>query len=260
MLIVGSALKGYAIEASDGRIGTIKTFLFDDTTWKIRWLVIDTGNWLTRRQVLVHPSAIGMPDHERQNLPVRLSKAQVEMSPDIEQDRPVTMQMQSDLYGYYGWDPYWGPNFYDPAGFGIGPGAMFNRGRSYPGGDAAQEAETLQMSSDDGDPHLRDMTAIRGYHIHATDGSIGHVENFLLDDAAWAIRYLIVDTRNWWPGKHVLIAPYAVTNIDWIDQQVRLNATREQVKTSPAWEPAEIVERVYERELHSHYGWPGYGW
>jgi sporulation protein YlmC with PRC-barrel domain len=258
MLIAGSALKGYAIEASDGRIGTVKTLLFDDTTWKIRWLVIDTGNWLSGRLVLVHPSVIGTPDHEGQHLPVRLSKAQVEASPDIEQDRPVTMQMQSDLYSYYGWDPYWGPNFYGPVGFGIAPVASFDRGGTYPGEDAAREA--VQMGCDDGDPHLRDMAALRGYHIHATDGTIGHVENFMLDDADWAIRYLIVDTRNWWPGEHVLIAPYAVKDIHWGDQEVRLNVTRDQVKTSPKWDPAELVEHVYERRLHHHYGWPGYGW
>jgi hypothetical protein len=175
MLIAGSALKGYAIEASDGHIGTVKTLLFDDTTWKIRWLVVDTGNWLSGRQVLVHPSAVGTPDHEGRHLPVRLSKAQVEASPDIEQDRPVTMQMQSNVYSYYGWDPYWGPNFYGPVGFGLNPGIAFDWGGAYPGRDA------VQMVSDDGDPHLRDMTALRGYHIHATDGAIGHVENFLLD-------------------------------------------------------------------------------
>jgi hypothetical protein len=222
--------------------------------------VIDTGNWLSGRKVLVHPSAIGTPDHQGQHLPVRLSKAQVEASPGIEQDRPVTMQMQSDLYGYYGWNPYWGSNFYGPVGLGIGPGVIFDQGGTYPGEDGVQEAQALQMGGDDGDPHLRDMTALQGYHIRATDGTIGHVENFLLDDARWDIRYLIVDTRDWWPGAHVLIAPYAVKDIDWSDQEVRLNVRRDQVKASPKWDPGEIVEPVYERQLHNYYGWPGYGW
>jgi len=260
MLVVGSAVKGYTIEANDGPIGTVKTFLFDDQTWKIRWLVIDTGHWLSRRQVLVHPSAMGTPDHMRRYLPVQLSKAQIEASPDIAQDRPVTMQMQSDLYGYYGWDPSWGLSFYGPAGFGMAPMAMFNRGGRYAGDEAVQDAETTALSNNDGDPHLRDMVALRGYHIHATDGSIGHLESFLLDDTDWAIRYLIVDTSNWWLGAHVLVAPYAVKDIDWTEQQVHLNVTRDKVKTSPIWDPAEIVERTYERQLHSHYGWPGYGW
>jgi hypothetical protein len=257
MLIVESALKGYAIEASDGRIGTVKTFLFDDTTWKIRWLVVDTGHWLTDRTVLVHPSAIGLPDHERQHLPVNLTKAQIEASPDIQQDQPVTMQMQNHLYGYYGWDPYWGPDYYGGGLTGIGTSGL---GTPFPGHETAMDTDTLQRGSDDGDAHLRSMHAVRGYHIDATDGSIGHVENFLIDDVTWAIRYLIVDTRNWWPGAHVLISPYAVQSIDYDDQKLRLNVTRDKVKASPPWDPVEIVEDMYERRLHGYYGWPGYGW
>jgi hypothetical protein len=260
MLIVGSALKGYALAASDGRIGTVKTFLFDDTTWQIRWLVIDTGTWLSTRRVLVHPAALGTPDHERQFLPVRLSKAQIEASPDLAQDRPVTMQMETDVYSHYDWDPHWGPSFYGPAGVGTGPGGSFSAAGGDPEDPAVLEAQRLQLGADDGDPHLRDMTALRGYHIHASDGSIGHVENFLIDDADWGIRYLIVDTRNWWPGARVLIAPYAVKSIEWTDRQVRLNVTQHQVRTSPAWDPVDIVERDYQRTLHSHYRWPGYGW
>jgi hypothetical protein len=260
MLIVGSAIKGYAIEASDGRIGTVQSFLFDDTTWKIRWLVIDTGHWLSGRRVLVHPSAIGAPDHQTQRLPVRLTKAQVEASPNIEQDRPVTMQMQSNLYGYYGLDPYWGSSFYGPMGLGFGSGATYEGAWSFAAPGRLRDGETMPARSDDGDPHLRDMTALIGYHIHASDGAIGHVENFLLDDVDWTIRYLIVDTRNWWPGAHVLLAPYAVQGISWTDQEVRLNVSRDQVKSSPKWDPVDIVDDVYERQLHSHYGWPGYGW
>lgn len=258
MLVVGAALKGYAIEASDGLIGKVKTFLFDDTSWKIRWLVVDTGNWLSGRQVLVHPSAIGTPDHGREHLPVKLSKAQIENSPDIAQDRPVSMQMQSDLYGYYGWEPYWGPNFFGAPGVGMGGGYI--PGMSYPGGGTQRMTEALEADVQDGDPHLRDMSVVRGYHMHASDGAIGHVENFLLDDADWVIRYLIVDTRNWWAGEHVLLAPYAVTQIDWNEEQVHLNVTREQVKASPKWDPLAIIDSQYERKLHHHYGWPGYGW
>jgi sporulation protein YlmC with PRC-barrel domain len=263
MLIVGSALKGYVIEATDGRIGTVKNFLFDDTTWKIRWLVVDTGHWLIDRQVLIHPSAIGTPDHERQTLPVVLSKTQVERSPDIAQNQPVTMQMQSHLYNYYGWDPYWGPNYYDAGLTGMGMtglGMAGGVGIPFAGQDRRIGADALQLGAEDGDPHLRSMHAVRGYHIHATDGSIGHVENFMVDDVTWTIRYLIVDTRNWWPGAHVLISPFAVKSIDWGEQQIHLNVTRERVKGSPPWDPVEAVEEMYERRLHGYYGWPGYGW
>ena len=259
MLIVGSAFTDYAIEASDGSIGTVKTFLFEDGSWKIRWLVVDTGHWLPGRLVLLHPSAIGSADHQRRQLPVNLTKAQIEASPDIRQDQPVTMQMQSELHRYYGWDPLWGGQGFYGAGlneFGLAGGAVmptFGRER-------AMEADRVQLGSEEGDPHLRSMAAVTGYHIHATDGAIGHVENFMLDDATWTIRYLIVDTRNWWPGAHVLISPYAVQSVAWGTDEVRLNVSREQVKGSPPWDPAEVAEQVYERQLHRYYNWPGYGW
>ncbi len=255
MLIAGSALKNYAIAARDGAIGTVKDFLFDDATWKIRWLVVDTGHWLPGRQVLIHPSAMETPDHERQRLPVNLTKAQVEASPDILRDQPVSMQMQQHLFDYYGWDPSWGPSFYggDITGFGA-------FGSPYGRGVGVLEANPMDIDYDDGDPHLRSMSAIHGYHIHATDGVIGHVENILLDDANWAIRYVVVDTRNWWPGAHVLISPCAVQAIEWTDHEVRLNVSRTLVKTSPPWDPADMIEREYERSLHDHYGWLGPNW
>ena len=259
MLIVGSSLTDYAIESNDGHIGTAKTFLFDDASWKIRWLVVDTGHWLTGRQVLIHPSAIASADHQRRRLPVNLTKAQIEASPDIQQDQPVTMQMQSHLHSYYGWDPYWGgQGFYGAGmnGFALAGGVVMpTLGR-----EGAMDSDPLQLGSEDGDPHLRSMASVTGYHIHASEGVIGHVEDFMLDDGTWTIRYLIVDTRNWWPGAHVLIAPYSVQSIASTDRQVRLTVSREQVKGSPPWNPAEVAEQVYERQLHRYYDWPGYGW
>lgn len=260
MLIAGTAFKGYAIAASDGTIGTAKTFLFDDSTWKIRWLVVDTGHWLSGRKVLIHPSAIGAVDHELQQLPVALTKAQIEASPDIAQDRPVTAQMESGLYDYYGWDPYWGPNYYGPMVFGLGAFAPMPREGSLTGRIDAPEADAMQRNFDDGDVHLRDMSVVADYHIDAKDGSIGHVQNFLLDDATWAIRYLIVDTSNWWMGQQVLIAPYAVTEFDWGAKKIHLNVTRETVRSSPKWDPLAIIDHDYESHLHRHYGWPNTGW
>jgi len=254
MQLVVSALKGYAIEASDGKIGTVGDFLFDDQTWKLRWLVVDTGGWLTGRKVLIHPSAIGHADYERQELPVALTKAQVEGSPDIRQDQPVSRQMESHLYDYYGWDPYWGSSY-----FGMGAIGLPLASPPYVGPSAARESGSEESHPDSGDPHLRSIAAVTSYHIHATDGEIGHVENFLVDDASWDVRYLIVDTRNWWPGKHVLVSPYAVREISWSERQVQLNVARGQVKASPPWNPIDMIDQAYEKRLHGHYGWPGYG-
>ena len=102
--------------------------------------------------------------------------------------------------------------------------------------------------------------SVKGYHVHATDGDLGHVEHFLADDANWDIRYLVIATRNWWPGKHVQLAPYAVKDIDWAERHINVNVTRDQVKSSPEWGPLAMMDQVEEQRYHSHFGWPGYGW
>ena len=255
MLLVGSALKGYAIAASDGRIGTVSDFLFDDRTWKLRWLVVDTGTWLSGRMVLIHPSAIGQADYERRELPVTLTKEKVKGSPDLMQDQPVSQQMEYHLYDYYGWDQYWGGASYFGGG-SIGaplPPPYFK-------GMTGREAEEMLARSHEGDPDLRSTAAITGYNVHASDGGIGHIEDFIIDDASWGIRYLIIDTRNWWPGAHVLLSPYAIQEISWSHHEVRLDVSRERVRSSPPWNPMEALDEAYEKRLHGHYDWPGYGW
>ena len=258
MLLAASALKGYAIQATDGRMGWVEDTLFDDQSWKIRWLVIKTGAWLSERKVLVHPCAIQQADFASQVLTVALSKAQVEASPDLGQDEPVARQVERQTLDYYEWDPHWGPNFFPPDAFIMGGEALPRSSRPLEDAGVLQE-ERYNLTSDAGDPHLRSATAVIGYHIRATDGTIGHLENLLIADIGWGIRYLVVDTKNWWPGQHVLLSPYAVSRIDWSDREIVFGVSREAVKGSPPWDPAEIIERSYEQRLHTYYGWPGYG-
>lgn len=258
MMLVGSALKKFSVEASDGRIGTVSDFLFDDTTWKVRWMVVETGGWLSERKVLLHPSAIGEPDGHREAFSVRLTRQQVRDSPDILSDAPVSRQMQTNLHGYYGLDPLWGGgNFF--GGYASGMGGAFDP----PSGhfdSGLLEAKRPDASNDDFDPHLRSLAEVIGYHIQARDGPIGHVENVLVDSTTWGIRYLVLATSNWWRGQHVLMSPYAVREVSWADRDVTLGVTRDQVKGSPAWDPAGVIDRDFEKRVHGHYGWPGYGW
>jgi len=248
MLFAVSAFKGAQIQAADGRVGTAKDFLFDDGSWMIRWMVVDTGSWLPGRKVLIHASAIEplklqppsdtlpmMQVRPNLTLSVRATKRQIEGSPDIREDDGLSRQVELRLCEYYGWDPRGQRGF-------VGLRATVTPA---PGQDAL---------------HLRSAEAVIGYHLHATDGDIGHLQNFLADDANWDIRYLIVATANWWPGKHVLLAPYAVQEVDWLGRHVRLNVTRDRVKSSPPWNPVAVFDQNSERNLHRHYGWPGYGW
>jgi len=262
MLEAISAFKGFAIEATDGKMGTVVDFLFDDETWKVRWLVVDCGGWLRDRKVLIHPSAVSYTALEDPELNVELTKAQVEASPEVLEHQPVSRRMESRLYEYYGWDPLWdeAPNLV-PA-----PGAMASPLSAPPlfGLQASDEplnddaaSEVGSAASEDDDAHLRSVFDVIGYHIHAIDGEIGHVENFLFDNEDWTLHYFVVDTSNWWFGKRVLISPQAVRAIDWSDRKVELEVSRVQVESTPPWDPLVVFDEIYAKQLHEHYGWPG---
>ena len=250
MLWNASVINGYAIAASDGRLGTVSDFLFHDASWLIRWLVVDTGNWLSGRKVLLPPSVPGQLDPKGREFSIKLTMQQVKDSPDIATDRPVSRQMETNIYDYYGWAPYWGAGLY-MGGFGYVGGAM-----AMPPSleSRRREEEIADTRRNDDDPHLRSIGTVTGYHIHASDGEIGHVEDFLVEDADWSIHYLVVDTKNWWPGKKVLISPRSAREISWTDRLVNLNVDRQKVKDSPAYDASTTVDQAYEEHFHNHYG------
>ncbi|MBB4198245.1 hypothetical protein CCR94_17285 [Rhodoblastus sphagnicola] len=250
MLEFASALRGYAIKSRDGEIGTIADFLFDDRTWRTRWLVVDTGNWLTGRMVLLHPGALGQADYERRELSVALTRAQVEESPALSRHEPVSMQMERHLYDYYGWEP----NTLEYA-FGANPiAAKF----SAPPFFAPAPDADIALAARDYDPHLRSLVAIDAYRIVGADGAIGKVETLLIDTVRWFVPYLVVDTGHWWSGKHVLISRHAVRKVSWADREIRVSVNRAQVKASPPWSALGDVDRDYEKDLRDHYDWPGH--
>ena len=249
MLRNASAIKGYAIAASDGRIGTVSDFLFDVANWLVRWLVVDTGKWLSGRKVLLPPLRLGAPlDTKEHEFAVRLTMQQVKDSPDIGTDPPVSRQFEADIYDYYGWSPYWGAGTgYMVGGLGFGGGHGFGGGAMAPlpspgSPRRAEDIAAVQRSHDD--PHLRSIEAVTRYHVHASDGEIGHVEDFLVEDTDWSIHDLIVDTKNWWPGNKVLISPRWIREIDWMDNMVKLNVDRERVKDSPAYDAPTKLDRA----------------
>ena len=254
MLLALSALKGYTVAARDGDIGTIRDVLFDDKTWTIRWLVVDTGTWLSTRKVLIQPSSVEKIDYQSEAVFFALTMAQIEASPDLSSDEPVSRQMEDRLYDYYDWDPYWGGSFFGLNTFGVPVG-------TYGLNAASRDFDRRDVIPDElSDPHLRSAVEVTGYHINATDGTVGHVENFLFSDESWDIRYRIIDTKNWWPAKHVLLSPYTVRDIDVVGRELDVSVTRDLIKTSPPWDPAKAIVQAYEEGLHHHYGCPGYGW
>jgi len=241
-----STIKGYAIAATDGTIGTVGDFLFDDSDWLVRWLVIDAGDWLSGRKVLLPPSALGSLDPARGEFAVKLTRQQVSDSPEFDSDLPVSRQVESSIYDYYDWNPYWG------ADSGLGCDRVMAMAPALATKQRAESIPDRHGTKDN--PHLRGAVALTGTHIHATDGEIGHVENFIIDDAGWSIRYLIVDTSNWWSGESVLISPRSVRTIDWTDRLIDLDVDRQKVKDAPRYDPAITVDGAYDEQFLTYYG------
>lgn len=244
-------LRGYKILATDGEIGKVHEFYFDDAMWTIRYLVVNTGSWLFERRVLLSPIVLGQPYWEMRVFPVALTRMQVKNSPAIETDKPVSRQQEIELHQYYGWPYYWaGGGFAGGATPAIPPQVIAEQ-MDYGTKRETGEEESL-------DPHLRSTREVIEYHIQAIDGEIGHVEDFVVDDETWAIRYMVVDTKNWLAGRKVLVAPMWIERINWAESKVHVGLTREKTKASPEFEPATPVNREYEERLYDFYGRPRY--
>ena len=263
MLRSTKELEHYAIGATDGDIGRVKDFYFDDDAWVVRYLVVETGSWLMGRTVLISPISIHEPDWIKRTLPVTITMEQVRNSPDIEAHRPVSRQNESLYHGYYGYPDYWGGasmwgDRMDP--YGLAPGHV-DDGLTRPEQErevqAYRDAERGRRRSDD--PHLRSCNEVVGYRLHARDGDVGHVEGFLLDDKTWAIRYLVVNTSNLWLGHKVLIAPPWLKDVSWDAQTVWVDLSRESVKAAPDYVPGDQLSLEMEIRLYEHYGRTWYG-
>jgi uncharacterized protein YrrD len=246
MLNQAKTLKGYKLNSLDGEIGKIKEFYFDDHYWTIRYLVADTGNWLMDRQVLISPHALGVVNKDAQNIAVNLTKKQIQGSPPLNSDKPVSRQFEESYYSYYAWPYYWaGPYMWGDYPY---PSMMHN----------SEELPELTLRQKAWDPHLRSTHAVSGYHIQAKDGEIGHVEDFIIDGETWAIRYLIVNTQNWWEGKMVLVSPRWIKRVSWSESNVYVDLSRAAIKQSPEYKDGAPLSREYEDELHRHYNFQGY--
>ena len=254
-------LEGYAIRATDGLIGHVKDYYFDDEAWVVRYLVVEAGSRLSSRKVLISPVAIGQPNWTDKVLPVSITRKQVKNSPDIDTDKPVSRQHEEQYLEYYRYPFYWGGA--GLWGAGVYPGAMLGVGYDgvsanvdRPRADSARAA--AEARSEDSDPHLRSCEALMRYRIEATDGGVGHVQGLLVDEETWSIRYFIVQTSNWWLGHEVLIAPQWIRDVSWLNSTVSVRLTRQAVKDAPPFDSAEPLNRDQEMGLYRHHGRTGY--
>lgn len=229
-------LTGYQLQAHDGEIGKVKHIYFDDERWVVRYFVVRTGSWLFGNEVLITPNVITGVDEENKHLNIDLNLEQIKNCPPLDSELPVSRHYELQYYKYYGWQPYWhgGPI--------TGPGAQM------------PPINVEQDNTEPEHPHLRSSKEVSGYRIRATDGEIGHVEDFILEEPEWIVRYLEVDTRNWLPGKNVLVSPTWIQQVEWASKEVLINLKREAIETAPPYDSSKLIDRDYQVALFSHYG------
>lgn len=239
-----SRMQDLTIHASDGEIGRVEEFYFDDETWTIRYLIVKTGGWLFGRLVLISPIFLRSVDWEAAQLNIALTKQQIENSPEIDRHKPVSRQHEADYMDALGGSYYWGgPGIW---GIGAGPATLAT-------GGAPISARAAASTRESADSHLRSTSAVKGYRIEATDGEIGQVDDFIVDLDTWSIRYLQL-SWSWLPGKEILISPEWIGQIRWAESEVFVGLTREAIKSAPEYIESRSITREYEDQLHAHYG------
>jgi uncharacterized protein YrrD len=238
VLISTKSLKGFRINGLDGSFGKVDDVYFDDRIWNVQYLVAGTGSWLPARKVLLPRAALDHIDTSNHVCHVKLTKQEIQNGPPIAADEPVSRHYETTLFEYFKLAPYWGA---DVRSATYGPGGF----------EGASEAGT-------GDTGLRSCRELYGYGIEAADGDIGKVDDFIVDDRTWVLRYAVIDTRKWLPGRKVLVAIPWIKSVSWTNSRVRIEMTREEIQGSPEFDPREPINREYENVLYDYYGRPGY--
>jgi hypothetical protein len=235
--------RGYEVLGTDEAVGTVYDFLFDDLHWIVRYVVVDTGGWLKGRQVLLSPASLDQIDVIDGCVRFGLTKKQVESSPPLETRQPVSRQHEHELAQYYGWPQYWSSRVLQTAAAGPPPVPSHRAGVVKP---------TLIESAEQ--PALRSIKEVADYELEDAHGRIGKIDDFVADDYTWEIRYLVADIGTWLSGRYVLLSTHWVQSIDWARARLTMQVTRQQIQTSPEYDPAAPVSRDYENLLHEHYG------
>ena len=248
-------LQRSGVVATDGAIGHVDDLYFDDEQWTIRYLVVDTASWRLGRNVLISPVLIRDIDWNHRVIALSIDRDLVRNSPDIDTHKPISRQHETEYLRYYQYPPYWGG--VSLWGAAITPAAM-----GYASAIAASvDREPLasrERRRSPRDSHLRSTGDVIGYHIQASDGELGHVDDFLVDEETWAIRYAVVDTSNWWFGKKVLVATDWIANVSWEHSKVVVDVRRQTLKDAPPYDPHMVIDREWESRYFAHHDRLGY--
>jgi len=242
-------LVGYSIEATDGSIGKVKDFLFDDDKFGVRYMVADTGGWLSDKRVLVSPRHLGEPDlgHLGKDFNVALTKKQVEESPPLSMGEPISRQFEHAYSRHYAHAPYWSGDSL----WGVDRAPVLSPDPVVETAPLSEEVVTAIKES-----HLRSFDEVRSYNIAATDGDIGQVDDFIVDCVTWKLRYLIVDTNSWLPGGKVMIAVSWLDGFEFAGTRANVDLTMDQIKDSPKFKAGTPINIDYQRKIYDYYGKP----
>ena len=220
------SMLGFSIMAIDGELGKVRDFYFDDENWTIRYMVVQTGSWLLGRKVLISFTSVKKVDFELSMFMVDLSCEQVRNSPDIDTEKPVCRQHEMELHEHYMLSPYWINSSESVLGMSSYP---FTDGEVF---EDEEDREEKPAASGE-DQHLRSAKQVMGYLIHAVDGEIGHVKDFIVEINNWLITFFLVDTRNLLSGRKILLSTEKIERIEWADSEVYVSISRGDIINSP---------------------------
>ena len=240
-------LEGYTLRALDGDIGRCSDFLFDDSQWTVRYMVADTGRWLPGRKILISPAFLETADWDNRRFPVRLTRSQIENGPPLDSDAPVSRRYERAYH-----------EFFATTFYGMGSGLWGNY--PWPGMSALPEAQVAPPEVPESHleaTQVRSVHELTGYRVVAEDGEgAGHVEEFLVDDTTWALRYLVIDRSRLPFSRKVLLAMEWIDEVDWVDRTLRVAVTGTKLAEAPEYDPREPVNEAKETVLYDYYGRP----
>ena len=208
---------GEKLRATDGEIGHVRDFYFDDKNWTVRYVVADTGRWLPGRQVLISPHALGHLYPNGKVLLVNLTREQIESSPSIDEHKPVSRQHEEEYHRHYGYPyyaeswPLWGLAEYPVVVPPPPPTATKQHGV---------------------DSHLRSARVVRGYNVEGSDGAIGQIADFLIDGRTWALREIVIVSGHWFSGSEVRISTRKISRISYNESTVYVDSTKAAIMES----------------------------
>lgn len=240
-------VEGYMVLAANGDVGHVVDFQFDDDYWTVRYLVVETGEFFGGRRILISPISFRRIDWTARHFQLSLALDEVQGCPDIDLHQRVSRQQERDYNQYFRYPYYW--EFSGLWGMGAYPGLLT------PG---MQHGPPAAHSDQSDDVHLRSAKGFFGFNVHGRDETLGQVEDFIVDDESWTIRYLSIDSGNWSWVKKALLAPNWADQVSWTERQVHVDVPRQAIKDCPEWKPTTAVHRDYEAHLYRYYGRPVY--